>query len=168
MTTIPARTLLALAAPAAAPLAHAFDAGGVALGGNELDVKQHYPSAYCKPLEWKTDAADRRCDDPQISFGGVAARITFYLKKNAVQAFFVRFDMKDLQALAAHLKAKYGKPLGEKTEVISERGKPDRRIYKARWEKGKGVAVLTGQLDKSQGTLEVWRGDFENQLYRVR
>lgn len=160
--------MLALAVMAAAPLAQAFDANGVALGGNELDVKQYFPGVYCKPLEWKTDAADRRCDDPEVSFGGVKAKITFYLKKDVVQAYFVRFDIKDLQAVAAQLKAKYGKPLGEKTEVIVERGKRERRIYKARWESGRDKAVLTGQLDKSQATFDVWRGDFENQLYRVK
>lgn len=164
----PATLLCLLAALAAAPAAHAFDADGVALGGNELDVRQHFPSAYCKPLEWKTDAADRRCDDAQIAFAGIAARITFYLKKDAIQAFHVRFEMKNLQTVAAHLKAKYGKPLGEKTEVISSRNKPDRKIYKVRWEKGKDTAVLTGQLDKGEATFETWRGDFENQLYRVK
>jgi hypothetical protein len=163
-----AKALCLLAALAAAPVAHAFDADGVQLGGSELDVKQHFPSAYCKPLEWKTAAADRRCDDPNISLGGVPARITFYLEKDAIQAFHLRFDMKYLKKVVAYLETDYGKPLGEKTEVFSERNKPDRKVYKLRWEKGKDQAVLTGQLDKGQGLLEVWRGDFEDQLYRVR
>ncbi|TAK39553.1 MAG: hypothetical protein EPO29_10895, partial [Betaproteobacteria bacterium] len=59
-----------LAAPAAV---WAFDLNGVALGAREADVKQAFLSAYCKPLDWKSRAADRRCDDARIAFGGISA-----------------------------------------------------------------------------------------------
>ncbi len=60
--------------------AFAYEISGVGLGGREADVKKAFPSAYCKPLEWKSDAAERRCDDAQISLDGVQTRIPVYLK----------------------------------------------------------------------------------------
>ena len=113
------RRLAAAALLAAAPAALAFDANGVAIGAREVDVKKAFPSARCKPLEWKTDAAERRCDDSRISLAGVPAKITFYLKADAIQAFDLRFDVKDRAQVAAHLKGHWGKPLSEATETIS-------------------------------------------------
>jgi hypothetical protein len=92
-------TLLSLSAPA-----RAFDANGVSLGGREAEVKKAFPSARCKPLEWRSEAADRRCDDAEISLGGIPARITFYLKRDAVQGFDLRFDTRDLERMSAFLK----------------------------------------------------------------
>src|SRR3954464_12476127 len=100
-------------APAAAA---AYDANGVALGASEDDIKKRFPSAYCKPLEWVSRAADRRCDDAKISFGGAEGRITFYLRKGAVQAFDVRFDTKDLDRVTKLLKTRYGNPVSEVKE----------------------------------------------------
>ena len=37
-----------------------------------------------------------------------------------------------------------------------------------RWERGKDYAVLTAQLDKRRGELTVARGNFEEEIYRVR
>ncbi|TAK46252.1 MAG: hypothetical protein EPO27_08355, partial [Betaproteobacteria bacterium] len=62
--------MILLIAPGAA---RAFDVNGVALGAREADVKQAFLSAYCKPLDWKSRAADRRCDDARIAFGGISA-----------------------------------------------------------------------------------------------
>ncbi|HTQ77571.1 MAG TPA: hypothetical protein VMI15_06075 [Burkholderiales bacterium] len=161
------RALIAVLLVVALP-AWAFDANGVGLGAHELDVKKNFPGIRCKPLEWKTDAASRRCDDGQISFGGVAARITFYLKADAVQSFTARFDQKDLERVKEVLRARWGAPLSEATEVIARKDKPDRRIFKMRWEKAADKAVLTSQLDKKRVDLEVWRGDFAEEIYRVK
>ena len=153
---------------AAAPAGAAYDANGVALGANETDIKKRFPSAYCKALEWASRAADRRCDDAKISFGGVEGRITFYLRKDAVQAFDVRFDTKDLERVLVQLRSRYGKPVSEVKDSIGGEGKAPREIYKALWEDGKDRAVLTAQLDKKRATLLVSRGNFDDEIYRVR
>lgn len=153
---------------AASPAALAFEANGLALGAREIDVKKAFPSAHCKPLEWKTSAADRRCDDGRIAFGGVQARITVYLRGDAVQAFDLRFDTKDRNKVAAHAKTRWGAPLSEVTEAISRKDKEDRQVYKVRWEKGNEHAVLTAQLARKRGSLEAWRGNFSEEIYRVR
>src|SRR5947208_1459373 len=88
----------------------AFDANGVALGGRETEVKKAFPSARCKPLEWRSDAADRRCDDAEITLGGIPARITFYLKRDSIQGFDLRFDTRDLERMSALLKTRFGAP----------------------------------------------------------
>lgn len=162
------RMLVALAALVLAPYALAYDANGVALGARELDVKKAFPSAHCKPLEWKSNAADRRCDDGKISFGGVQAKITFYLNADTVQAFDVRFDSKDLERVKTHLRSRYGAPLSEATETIARRDREDRQIFKMRWEKSADRAVLTAQLERKRASLEVSRGNFDTEIYRVR
>ena len=146
----------------------AYDANGVALGGKEIEVKQAFPSAHCKALEWKSDAADRRCDDARISFGGVDAKITFYLKAGAIQAFDARFDIKDLERVKKLLRGRYGTPLAEATEVIARRDREDRKVFKMRWEKGADRALLTAQLEKKRANLEVSRGSFPDEIYRVK
>ena len=65
--------------------ASAFDANGVALGATQAAVQKVFKTAQCRPMEWKTDAADRRCDDAPVRFGGAEARITFYLRRSRVQ-----------------------------------------------------------------------------------
>ena len=37
-----------------------------------------------------------------------------------------------------------------------------------RWEKGADQAVLTAQLEKKRGGLDVWRGNFADEIYRVK
>jgi hypothetical protein len=144
----------------------AYDANGVVLGATEIDVKKAFPSAYCKPLEWTSAGADRRCDDAKISFGGVDARITFYLKKDSVQAFDLRFETKDLDKIVAVLKGRYGKPTSETKD--ERQGKSGREIYKALWEKDRDRAVLVAQLEKKRSQLTVSRGNWEEEIYRVR
>ena len=156
--------LCALAAPARAD----YDANGVVLGASELDVKKAYPGVYCKPLEWRSAASDRRCDEAKVPFAGVESRITFYLKKDAVQAFDVRFETKDLDKVVAFLKKRYGKPLSETKDAFERKGRGGKEIYKALWEAGKDRAVLVAQLDKKRGQLTVSRGDWEEEIYRVR
>jgi len=152
----------------AAGAALAYDANGVALGAGERDVKEAFPSAHCQPLEWKSTAADRRCDDARIAFAGVRARITFYLKSDAVQAFDVRFSPEEREPVVRYLKSRYGEPMSERTETFRRDGKPDRRVYKVRWESGQDKALLSAQLDRKRAQLEVWRGDFAQEIYRVR
>jgi hypothetical protein len=151
-----------------APPALAYDINGVALGGKESEVQKAFPSARCKPLEWKSDAADRRCDDARISLGGAEARITVFLKGGAIQAMDVRFNSKDLDRVKETLRARWGAPQAEATETFAAKGKKDRSVYKMRWEKGADRAVLTAQLDKKRATLEISRGKFPDEIYRVR
>ena len=88
----------------------AYELNGIRLGGKETEVKKVYPSAHCKPLEWKTDAASRRCDDPRVSLGGVFARITVFLKADVIQGYELRFDTKDVERVKAALRTAWGAP----------------------------------------------------------
>jgi len=146
----------------------AFDANGVTLGASEKDVRAHFPSAYCKGLEWQSRAADRRCDDARISFGGMEARITLYLRKDKVEAFDVRFDTRVLERMVAHLKERYGKPASEVKEKIEDREQRVREVVKILWEGKAERAVLTATAGQRRGSLLVYRGSFEEEIYRVR
>lgn len=163
MRKISLLVVLLAALPAAA-----YDVNGVAPGAHESEVKKRFPSIHCKELEWKSLAAERRCDDSKVAFGGAEVRITFYLKKNAVQAFDVRFDPKDTDRVAAFVKSRYGAPVSETRENIEIPGKAARQIYKVLWEKGDERAVLVSQPDKRRGALSVSRGNFDEEIYRVR
>jgi hypothetical protein len=158
---LPAILLLACTA------AHAvFDANGVILGASEAEVKRKFPSANCKKLEWDSRAADRRCDDSRVSFGGVEARVTFYLRRDKVEAFDVRFDGRDLERFLKVVKQRYGAPANEERDTLGD--KKPREVYKALWE-GRGErAVLVAQLDQRRGSLLVSRGNFEEEIYKVR
>lgn len=145
----------------------AYDINGVALGGKEAEVQKAFPSARCKPLEWKSDAADRRCDDARIPLGGAEARITVFLKGDAIQAMDLRFNGKDLERVKEALRARWGAPQADATEVFADGGK-ERSVRKLRWEKGADRAVLTAQQDKKRATLEISRGRFPEEIYRVR
>jgi hypothetical protein len=160
------RLLLLAAFLICLPAGAAYDANGVALGGSERDVKKGYPAAYCKPLEWTSPAADRRCDDAKASFGGVEGRITFYLRKDSVQAFDLRFDTKDLDRVMVVLKKRYGNPATETRDAFA--GKDGKEIFKALWESGKDRALLVSQADKKRSQLTVSRGNFEEEIYKVR
>jgi hypothetical protein len=159
-----------LFAAAIAP-AHAqktFSANGVALGASESDVKKGFPVAHCKALEWKTDAAERRCDDAKIAIHGIEARITFYLKANGVVAFDVRFDSKDLDKFVGGLQREFGPPKSERKDVIARKGRSDREVTKVLWETGRDRAILTALKDRKRAQLEVSRGSFPEEVYRVR
>src|SRR5213594_4008419 len=104
------RKISLLAMLLAALPAAAYDVNGVGLGARESEVKKRFPSIHCKELEWKSLAAERRCDDSKVAFGGAEVRITLYLRKDAVQAFDVRFDAKDTERVAAFAKARYRAP----------------------------------------------------------
>jgi hypothetical protein len=150
------------------PALAAYDANGVALGATEKDVKKAFPSALCKPLEWKSSATDRRCDDAKITFAGVEARVTFYLKSDAVQAFDLRFNTTDLDKVVAHLKTRYGKPFSEAKDSIEQPNKPSKVTYKALWEADKDRASLIVPMEKKRAQLTVSRGNWEEEIYRIR
>jgi hypothetical protein len=153
---------------AAGNAAATYDASGVPLGGSERDVKMRFPSAHCRPLEWSSTAADRRCDDARISFDGVTGRITFYLKKDAIQAFDLRFDTRDLKRVVAVLKKSYGDPLTETQDKIEREGDGIRVVYKALWESGRDRALLVAPMQKRRSRLTASRGNFEEEIYRIR
>jgi hypothetical protein len=162
----PHALILALLALPCAALG--FDANGVKLGDREAAVKAAFPEAYCKPLEWQSDAADRRCDDARIVFAGVPARITFYLKGDAVQAFDVRFQKGEFESVAAKLKSRYGKPVSEGRETVRRRDKPAQEIYRVRWRKDKERATYSARPGERRSELLAWRGDFDTEIYRVK
>ena len=88
----------------------AYDVNEVPLGASEQEVRQRFPHANCRPIEWKTEAADRRCDDSRVHVGGIDAGVTFYLRKDSVEGFDVRFHTGDWQRVAAHLRTRFGAP----------------------------------------------------------
>ena len=167
------KRLAALALALTAPMALAYEVNGVPIGGDEQAAKKAFPSAHCKALEWASTVADRRCDDAKISLAGVPARVTVYLKTGVIQAISVRFDVRDRERVVAHLASRWGKPSAEKTETVVRKGKDgqakeDRKIYKANWEKGNERALVTVQSDRKRAALEVWRGNFIDEIYKVR
>lgn len=145
-----------------------YDANGVALGAPEVAVRKAFPSANCRPLEWKSAAAERRCDDARIVFGGAQARITVYLLADKVQAFDIRFDERDLARVTAYLKSRYGKPFAESKESIVRREGEPRELYKVRWEKGAERALLVSQTKRKRVDLNVWLGKFDEEIYRIK
>jgi hypothetical protein len=70
--------------------------------------------------------------------------------------------------VAAFLKQRYGKPLAEQRQSYERRGGPPREITKVRWERGEQRAVLTSQLKVKRVDLNVWSGNFDAEIYRVR
>jgi len=144
----------------------AYDADEIVLGATEKAVTAKFPSAHCKALEWTSLAADRRCDDAKILFGGVPARITFYLKKDRVQAFDVRYESRDTEKLVQFLKPRYGAPVTEIRQKAAERKGGD--LVKLEWKKGDEQALLVSQTEQRRASLTVWRGNFEEEIYRVR
>ena len=146
----------------------AYDADGVPLGASEKDVKKRFPSARCKALEWASMAADRRCDDAKAVFAGMETRITFYLKKDAVEAFDVRFDIKFTERMASTLRGRYGKPTAEEREKPERPDAPPRELFKLLWEAKSERALFTSLSDRRRGSLLVSRGGFEEEIYRVR
>jgi len=166
MRLLPA--LLVLAAFAAQAAAAEFDANGVKLGDNEMAVKKAFPAARCKPLEWKSDAADRRCDDAKAPFAGVESRVTVYLKGDSVRGFDIRFDSSQIDAVAGFLRRHYGKPASESREKIVRKGKQEREIFKILWEQGKDKALLSSPSTGKRASLSASRGDFDEEIYRVK
>jgi hypothetical protein len=146
----------------------AFDVNGVVLGASEAAVQKVFPGIRCKPLEWKSDAADRRCDDAKVPFAGVEARVTLYLKQDAVHGFDVRFDSSTLDSVAAYLRDRYGKPASELREKIVRKNKQQREVFKILWTQGKDKALLTALSTGKRASLSVSRDNFDDEIYRVK
>lgn len=146
----------------------AYDVNSLKLGGREIDVKKAHPSAHCKVLEWRSNAADRRCDDAQVSLGGVPVKLTVFLKADVIQAIELRFDTRNLDRMKTLLRERWGAPLAEVTETISRKDQKDREVFKMRWERGADRAILTAQLERKRAGLEISRGNFPDEIYRVR
>jgi hypothetical protein len=142
---------------AALPALAAYDVNEVTLGASEKDIKARFPYARCRPLEWPTRAAERRCDDSRIQLGGIDASVTFYLKRDALEGFDVRFDKEQLERMVKFLRERYGKPLAEGPDPV-----------KLEWKDKDTHAVLTAEPKRRRASLFVSRGAFEEEIYKVR
>ncbi len=162
-----APALLAALAAASPAAASEFGIQAVALGASEAVVQAQFPSAHCKPLEWISAAADRRCDDSRVSIAGAGGSITFYLKHDAVQAFDLHFNTRDLARILAHFKSMYGPPMREGRETVARGGRPAREVFRAHWAAGADRAEIASQPERRRSALKVWRGEFPQQLYKV-
>lgn len=144
--------LLLVASPALA-----YDVNGVKLGASEKEVLKHFPDAHCRPLEWPTNAADRRCDDSRIKVANLEGSITFYLRQDLVEGFDLRFEKAVLPAMSKHFLDRYGKPaIADKDDIVYE------------WKAGDEHARLTSEKGRRRASLLVWRGTFETEIYRVK
>ena len=136
----------------------AFDVNGVPLGASEAQVKEHFPQARCRPLEWPTRAADRRCDDSRITLNGIDGSVTFYLRRDAVEGYDVRFDKSSLEAVKKLIADRLGPPLERKTEKAST----------LVWRDKDQRAEISVEQGRRRASLLVWRGDFAEEIYKVR
>jgi len=144
------------------PLAAAgYDVNDVQLGATEKEIKQHFPHANCRALEWPSRAAARRCDDSRIIFAGVDASVTFYLRKNALEGVDVRFDHRDVQGIVKYLRERYGAPAFEGPGPVIARWE-EKRKDKAQ------QAVITSEKGRRRASLLVSRGTFQDEIYKVR
>jgi hypothetical protein len=148
---------MAIGAFFAGSAAAAYDVNDVPLGASEAQIKQHFPAANCRALEWPSRAADWRCDDSRIRFAGVDASVTFYLKRDAVEGFDVRFDRRAFDAVKQFLLTRYGKS-------ASEREKPTT----VEWQTNGERARLNAEATRRRASLLVWRGAFEDEIYKIR
>ena len=137
--------------------AAAYDLNDVPLGASESEIKQHFPNANCRALEWSSRAADRRCDDSRNHLGGVDASVTFYLKRDALEGFDVRFDHRDVGGIVKFLSTRYGAPVFEGPGPVM-----------AQWKKQAERATITSEKGRRRASLLVSRGTFEDEIYKVR
>ena len=99
---------------------------------------------------------------------GTESRITYYVKAGTIVAFDLRFDGKDTPRVLNGLRGDWGPPKSESKDVIAKKGKEDREVHKILWESGRDRALLTSMQDKKRAQLEVSRGGFADEVYRVR
>jgi hypothetical protein len=137
--------------------AFAYDVNELKLGASEKEVLKRFPGAHCRPLEWPTNAADRRCDDSRIKVANLEGSVTFYLLRDAVEGFDLRFEKDVLPAMGKHFLDRYGKPVIQNKEDI---------VYE--WKAGDEHARLTSEKGRRRASLFVWRGTFETEIYRVK
>jgi hypothetical protein len=81
---------------------------------------------------------------------------------------FIAAPSAEAQAALAELKSRYGEPKSERTDTFRREGKPERKVYTVRWESGRDKALLSVQLSRRRAQLEVSRGNFEQEIYRVK
>jgi hypothetical protein len=152
----------------------AYDVNDVKLGASEHEIKQRFPNAHCRALEWPSRAADRRCDDSRMSFGGADASVTFYLKRDSMEGFDVRFEHRDLPTVLKYLQSRYGKPLDAEAPLNPEppakaaSAAKGEAPAKLEWRKNDERARLTSEPGRRRAALLVWRGAFEEEIYKVR
>ena len=137
--------------------AHAYDVNGVSLGASEKEIRQKFPYANCRALEWPSRAADRRCDDSRIIFGGIDASVTFYLRQGTVEGFDVRFEHSDVAGIVKFLTPRYGPPALEGPGPV-----------RAQWKNKTDRATITSEKGRRRASLLVSRGTFEEEIYKVR
>ena len=103
-----------------------------------------------------------RCLERALSFfGGLTAVDVFDNMKTVVLE-------RDAERVVQFVKPRYGAPVAETRDKVSHGGRGEREIYKVRWESGAEHAVLTAEKGRRRATLSVSRGDFEEEIYRVR
>ena len=140
------------------PALAAFDVNGIGLGATEKQLQQKFPQANCRALEWPSQAADRRCDDSRLKLGFVNGSVTFYLKRGVVEGYDLRFDKRDIEAVKKVLVAREGQPVkvteGDQTVI--------------EWESGRERARLTAEKGRRRASVLVWRGAFEQEIYKIR
>ena len=98
----------------------------------------------------------------------IAPEIEIVDISHSVQAFDVRFNTLDLDKVVAHLKSRYGKPTSETKDSIEQVNKPPKVTYKVLWEQGGDKALLSSLSTGKRGSLSVSRGNFEDEIYRVK
>ncbi|HYY61101.1 MAG TPA: hypothetical protein VE756_06900, partial [Burkholderiales bacterium] len=75
----------------------------------------------------------------------------------------VRFDHRNLAAMLKYLQARYGKPLDEPTMPAT----PAAPVT-VEWKGTAERARLTSEPGRRRASLLVWRGAFEEEIYKVR
>ena len=151
--------LSALALSYTVMAAAAFDVNEVVLGANESDIKAKFKEANCRELEWPSRAADRRCDDSRVKIAGMDASVTFYLRQGALEGVDVRFDKGQFERMSKFLVERYGKPAVQKSSALGSTVE-----WKAKGER----ARLSAEQGRRRASLLVWRGAFEDEIYKVR
>jgi len=155
----PERALFLAFALLAAGRAAAADFDGLALGATESAVKARLPSAHCQPLQWESRAADRRCDDSRAVVDKTEVGITVYFKADAVQAFDLRFESRYAARFAKLTSERFGAaPVERETE----------KAHLRQWRSGAEQALLTSDPGERRASLLVWRGSFNDEIYKVR
>ena len=136
-----------------------FDINEVGLGASEEEIKAKFKEANCRELEWTSRVADRRCDDSRVKVGGIDASVTFYLKRGAIEGYDVRFDKGQFKRMSEFLAGRYGKPAAEKTSGLGSI---------VEWKNKGERARLSAEQGRRRASLLVWRGAFEDEIYKVR
>ena len=92
-----------------------------------------------------------------------------YVKlSDSIKGFDVRFDSGHVKPVAEFLKRRYGAPLSESQDKIVRKGKEEREIFKVLWEGGGDKAMLSSLSTGKRAQLTVSRGNFDDEIYRVK